>query len=432
MPYPRALERYPRVRQSTLSTFDSCGLSAKFEAEYRQGWSTHPQARGQVFHRVAAECLRVMHRQKEQSIPVDAALAILHNELRQDNVDRVCPACESRSILRGVKGGKRTCGDCGHRFPSDLINLPMAHVKDLYWIVVKWANENTWDIENVVDIEHRLDANVTYENPAGGVVERVITGALDLVLLEGPRDDHAIVVDWKDTWGLPGPTSVSFEGFFQQRMYGMLVMLNYRSIERVTLREFYVRFSEPREVTIWRDQLDALVQEFGALVERFDRAVEEDAFAPTPGKQCAWCMRPSACPILPEVRAEGRIRTDAEAERMTRQMIVADATLAQARAALQLHASVHGPIPIRDAKGKRQLGYVESERTERPTREALEQAIAMYGIENVPWSKLYRKHKSTRFVQHRAPRQQVSDEDAVLMAAMEGSLAEAQARQRGE
>jgi len=318
-PYPKAYKRFPTIRQSTLSTFDSCGLSAKFEAEYRQGWSTHPQARGSIFHRVAAECFRSMHRANEPMIPTDAALAHLHEALRQAEVDRVCPACGARKIRPGIKDGLRSCEACGHRFQTELMNLPMAEVKDLYWVVIKWAHGNTWDIDNLVSVEERLSAPLEYPDPAGGFVQRIVSGQLDAVFTEGPRDDHLIVIDWKDTWKLPPPTEVSFEGYFQQRLYAWLIMRNYSAVQKVTLREFYVRFSEPREATIWRDDLDAVEQEFAALVERFDRAVHDNAYTPTPGNHCSWCLRPGACPILPEARAEGRIRSPEEAEDLLRQ-----------------------------------------------------------------------------------------------------------------
>jgi hypothetical protein len=38
-PYPKALERFPVIRQSALSVFDSCGLSSKFSTDYEQGWT---------------------------------------------------------------------------------------------------------------------------------------------------------------------------------------------------------------------------------------------------------------------------------------------------------------------------------------------------------------------------------------------------------
>lgn len=428
--YFRAVERFPRVRQSTLSTFDSCGLSAKFEAELRRGWSTHPQARGTIFHRTAAECLRTMYAASEPEIPVDVALAHLHDVLRQEDVDRECPKCRGHRIKRGIKDGMRTCGQCGHLFPTELMNVPSSEVKDLRMATIKWAHDNAWDIGNLVDVEQRLDAKVRYPNPAGGTVERVVTGQMDAIFMDPADVDHFIVLDWKDTWALPAPTAISFEGYFQQRMYGWLIMRNYPSVQRVTLREFYVRFSEPREVTLWRDALDDVEQEFSALVQRFDRAIHEGTFTPTPGHHCQWCLRPGACPILPEVRQEGRIRTTAEAQKVTHVQVVAKAYYDQTTKALQAWANTHGPIEIKDAKGRRVLGYRETETVRRPTREALEQAVREAGdrgLNRKQLDALFPKHKATRFEQHVPPRVVETDDGAALQASLEGALAAARA-----
>lgn len=430
--YFRSVERFPKIRQSTLSAFDSCGLSSKFESELRRGWSTHPQARGQMFHRVAADCLRTMAMVDEGYIEVDVALAHLRESLRQDEVDRHCPACESDNIRPGVRDGMRTCGACGHLFETELVNLPAHEVKDLYWIVKKWAHGNEWDIDNLVSVEERLDARVRYPNPLGGTVERIVTGKLDAVFTHPQRDDRAIVLDWKDTWGMPAPAEISFEGYFQQRMYGWLVMVNYPAYESVTLREFYVRYGEPREVTLWREDLDEVEQEFTALVERFDRAAHEQVHVPTPGKHCSWCMRPSKCPILPVGRGIGRIRTEAEAMRLAHVQTVGKAHHDQATKALQVWSSLHGPIPIKDAKGRRELGYRETERTARPTRETLQQAIREAGsAQGLNIDDLFTTQKTTRFDHHAVPRVVTTDNDAALIAQLEGSLATARADHRG-
>jgi hypothetical protein len=100
VPYPTALAQYPEIRQSILSAFDLCALEAKFDLDYRKGWSSHPQARGQIFHRFAARALTEMNHQNERTIEVDVALAILHEVLRQDDVDRECPVCAAWSALR--------------------------------------------------------------------------------------------------------------------------------------------------------------------------------------------------------------------------------------------------------------------------------------------------------------------------------------------
>jgi hypothetical protein len=96
-PTRRRCKLFPEVRQSLLSSFDNCSLATKFDFQYRHGWSHPYQARGEMFHRFASRALSTMATLGEDTIPVDAALEILHEVLRQDDVDRECPHCGSRS-----------------------------------------------------------------------------------------------------------------------------------------------------------------------------------------------------------------------------------------------------------------------------------------------------------------------------------------------
>lgn len=433
-PYFRAVEQFPVIRQSTLSAFDACGLSARFEMLARRGWSTHPQARGTIFHRTAAACLRTMSKQGERRIPPDVALDHLHEALRQADADKECPKCRGTKLKRGInKNGMRTCAnsECGNMFATEIMNLPMAEVRDLRMATIKWAHDNEWDIENLMDVEDRLTIPAVYAYK-GGTVTRRVTGQLDAVFSDGGRDDHAIVLDWKDTWGMPAPREISEEGYFQQRMYGWLLMRTYKNLNRVTLREFYPRYSEPREVTMWRDELEDVEHEFTALVERFDRSIHQGVYSPTPGKHCHWCMRPHLCPIGAEDRAEGRIRTHAEAAAVAKQYVVADSVRGQTRGALEAWANANGSIPIKDAKGARVLGYRETERTSRPTKAALAQAIAEAGgADRVNLDELFVTRKGTKFEEHVPDRVVETDTDVALQAALEGSLAQALADHGG-
>jgi hypothetical protein len=383
------------IRQSDLSAFDRCALSASWERALRnQNWATHPQARGSLVHRVLGKCLRDMVRMHEGSIPVDAALAILHETLRQHDVP-----------------------------PAELLNVPMNEVKDLYWVVKKWAHDFEWSVENLVAIEERLYAPVVYPDANGDPVERAMTGQIDALFVEGA--DHAIVLDWKDTWGLPAATEVSHKGYFQQRFYGFLVMITYPTIMRVTLREVYLRYSEVREATLHREDIDDVRAELTALVERYDRAFATKTFPPSPGHHCGYCLRPERCPIPVKLRREGKIDSADEAAIVARQLVVGNAVAKQSRAALAAWADSNGPVPIKDAKGPRVYGYVAAEQTRRPDREALERALA---AGDVDVDKLYRTVLTARFVEHVPRKDRATDEDVVLMAALEGALAEAQAR----
>lgn len=430
VPYPRAVARFPQVRQSLLAAFDACALETHFEMSYRRGWNEHHQGRGQLFHRVAARCLREMARMGEDTIPVDAALAVLDEVIGQDYADTECPECASDKILPGLsKYMERTCSNCGAMFQTEFVNVPRKHIADLVWVTKKWAHDNAFDTSHIIDVEKRLRATVHY-SLLGLAVERVLSGQLDVLMVDPADPSHAIVIDWKDTWKLPAKTTISDEGFFQQRFYAWLVMANYKAVERVTLREFYVRRSETREATLWRHDHDQLEHEFAALVRKFDKAYEEQVWVPSPGAHCGWCARPTKCPIPTFTRGAGRITDERGAKQVAAQLIVAKRAARAAEDALRSWVDLHGPIQVKDAKGKRVYGFVESESTSRPSRDEIERALLQAGGEltAADLERLYRPAKQTRFIDHAPPEREADGADKSLIEGLERSLARAAER----
>jgi len=395
-PFPKALEAFPTVRQSTLSRFDECGLASEFDRRWRANFSDAASGRGIIWHRAAAKLLREMATQREDHIEVDVALAILLETLRQDDV-----AVE------------------------DIVNIPMREIHDLSWMTKKFADETRWHIDHLVDIEERLSWTVRYPNPHGGQVERTITGQYDALFAEGAELDRGIIIDWKTGWWLPPPSDISEAGFFQQRFYALLVMRNHPTLNSITLREFYPRYSQSREATLWRDQLDEIEEGISALVERFDRSYENDDWKPSPGAHCAYCPRPTKCPIFPTARRSGRIASMMEAGEVAAQVLVAEAAIKQNKEALKAWAGTHGPIPVRDAKANRVYGHRAYKRTERPTRAQMEQAIAT----GETLDQLYRESTATRFEIH-VPKPDLEPEDPELLEALQRSIEQAQERRR--
>lgn len=448
VPYPRALELFPTLRQSLLASFDSCAMSCRMELDYEQGWSGHPQARGTIAHRTIAKCLGEMAKQGEDRIEPDVALAILRETLRQADVE-----------------------------PRDIVTVPFRQIKDLRWTIITWAANTRWDVTNLVDVEQRLAATVHYENPEGAPVKRTLTGQLDALFIEGEEADHAIVPDWKDTWALPPESEMSEGGYFQQRWYALLVLANYPSVQRVTTREFYVRFSSKpegkngqvktpvREATVYRDALPDIIEEFAALAERFDRAVQEGRlpwdpeavdliergqaeqdpgaraelrreyqhlvgpWSPSPGKHCSYCPAPQKCPIFPSARGVGAITTPEEASTAAAQLLVADAVAKKHRGALKAYAEENGAVPIKAAKDpNRVLGFRPTTRVERPSRDAIERAIHEAGraLTSDELLAMYREKPSSRFEQYtRDPekeKEREEAEDAELDAALRESI----------
>lgn len=428
--YPKAVERFPTLRQSRLASFDRCALSSHFDDEYRNDWSGHPQARGTIFHRVAAKCLQAMYKEGEQTIPTDVAVAILNETLRQADVDDECPTCLLPITERGK--GWIKC-DVGHKNKSSLMNLPLEQIRDLRWVVVKWATDNAFDIQNLVDVEKRLHATVRYPRPDGGHDERILTGALDAMFVTGENDSEAVVLDWKDTWDLPSPTEVGFDGYFQQRFYAWLIFRNFPTIQKVILREFYVRRSEPREVEVFRVDIENIEAEFSALAERFDRAYEEQNWPPSPGRHCQFCPRPGKCPIFPGVRGGGMIDSPEKAKQIAREAAVASSALKQRKAALSAWASVHGSgdLEISSHKGRRAWTYRETTRVARPDRAALEEALKANGGKPLNLSDLdalYKETTGTRFGLHPVTESDIappsSEDDDKLMDALRESIGE--------
>jgi hypothetical protein len=202
-------------------------------------------------------------------------------------------------------------------------------------------------------------------------------------------------------------------------------MRNYPTVDRVTLREFYVRYSEPRDATVHRYELDEVEQELSALAERFDRAAHENTYPASPGRHCLFCPKPAACPIFPGVRAEGAITDGQTAERFAGEAIVAKAALQQREKALKAWATVHGAVPIRaDAGRERAWGFVERKRVSRPTREALEQAL--HTGRRLDLDSLYKEQKQTKFEQHVPRPVEDTADDAKLMQMLEQSIAQHQ------
>lgn len=342
------LERFPTIRQSLGAKFDDCELSMLFELRYANGWSTHPQARGTIFHRFAAEALRTMRMQDTEGIPTGVALAILEDVMLQ----------------RGVA-------------PRDRVRVPLREIPDLEMAVRKFAKDNSFTVRNIVDIERRIEVPIQVPHwETGELYERIITGQLDALIARPP--DEAVVLDWKTTWALPPEREedaenpgLSYHGYFQQWWYAYLVMMAYPAIQAVVLREFYVYRTKARPARLTRQDLPKITQRLQWLLSAFDRAIasgnpknlrletldEHGSWKPSPGKHCHWCVGKTRCPIEDIARGDGGITTPEDAERWAARRLVAKAVHKQADQVLQPYADLHGPIPIRDAKGRRVLGY---------------------------------------------------------------------------
>jgi hypothetical protein len=185
--------------------------------------------------------------------------------------------------------------------------------------------------------------------------------------------DGASLVDWKLTWALPpepqgeaDPTRhLSYEGYFQQRFYGWLVMRNYPAVQSVTLREVYPLVSGLRKATLLRADLELVERELSILAAEFDARVqaggESPLWSPSPGKHCSFCPRPGDCPIEAESRGDGAIEDGEQAKRYAAQYVVADQVRKHRVGALKAWVQRSGePVELKSAKGRYVMGWKET------------------------------------------------------------------------
>jgi hypothetical protein len=359
--YEEVLRILPKIRQSTLSNYDGCSLKTFFDFT-SWGWSSHPAAAGTTFHLFAAEALRTMMRTGETQIPVSECFEILYEQAAQ------------RDIPLHAR-----------------VKVPMQHWPLLRLGVLKFAKDNTFSVDRIVGVEERLEAQVPVTRPDGSLGYRTFTGQMDVLMFEPP--DAAIIIDWKLTFALPSKPrqaeeeeawpsaekeamkALSWTGYAQQRFYGYLTLKNYPSIQKVTMREFYPARGEVREATLYRADMEHVERELGLLIEGLDAALMAgpehagtgtalDPWPASPGTQCRWCAKPSQCPIEAEPRKAGVINSVEDATRVAAEYHVADAVRARSREALKEWCADNGTVPVKNAKGRKVMGFTQSNRFE--------------------------------------------------------------------
>ena len=344
--FEEVAEAYPAFRQSLMASMDNCALSTLFDLE-GSAYNNAAQARGIIFHRFAAELLRTLRATGETTIPHEEAMRILYEAAAQRDVADedvvVVPARERRTL--------RICA-------LALANVPM-------------------NMSRLIAVEERLTAELRYPDPDGGDRIRFITGQPDALLMDPPNG--AIVLDWKTAPSAPAAPKdgqqdhwtgdhnhVSYEGYFQQRVYALLVMRNFPSVEQVTLREYYVLPKEARTATVPREALEHIEQELAVICETLDRAIAGGSaskmWRPSPGRHCDYCRRPTSCPIEREARVfgagggdktAGGITSESQAARVAAEDVLAVRVHKEAHEALKAYHETTGrPIPVRNAKGR--------------------------------------------------------------------------------
>lgn len=384
------IEALPTLRQSLLSKYDDCPLSSLMEFRFANGWSTHPQAAGTIFHLFAADFMRTLQSVRSQTMPVQLAEQLMIQACRQEGVAA-----------------------------RDIVRVPLRKMPELRMAARKFASDNRFSFHLIVDVEKRLSASLTYPHPDGGLVKRTLTGQIDALLEDKDEPSGAVVIDWKHTWGLPPEPKekepgapeydddelrgLSYHGYFQQRFYGWLVMKNYPKVMQVTLREFYGLKTAARKATLKRHQLEDVEEELSVLAQAFDEGmmqgsppwpfgywpvldelgvqVIEDGrpvrefsierlgrFKPQPGKHCGFCARARDCPIDEDTRIEQGAppATPERARGIAGELQVVDKVRAKLIGSAKAYVELAGePIPVKDSKGRRVLGWYKTKRGRR-------------------------------------------------------------------
>lgn len=334
----------PKLRQSLISQFNSCPRSARFTLESPHPYSAGLPASGTLWHRAAAECLRVMRERREEQLETDVALTIF-DEIAQQ-----------------------------HEIPpgEDPNHVPMDRIEDMRRLIYNWARYNTFSVTRIVAIERRIEHVIEVPGPGGEIVEVMVTGQPDLLAADPP--EGAIFLDWK-TGHAPPPVRrkdphpeygdrISSFGYAQQTIYGWLILMEYPAIHKVTAREFYVRKNEARAATIYRQQMERIEAVLRATLANILHAAAEGPRSPRwvaqPGAHCSFCLRPADCPIPAKERREGAPTNLDEALHLARAWFVSGKTREETGKGVKTWVDKHGPLVWDYGKKRLVVGWVKN------------------------------------------------------------------------
>jgi hypothetical protein len=306
------LEEY---RQSTLRNDATCPRRTRGElqaGDVTTGWSEASADLGTAVHAVLAEIMRTLRDTGEIQMPTEEATVI-----------------------------------CWEVYNALDLTLPVVELETLEWMVQSFCRFE-WPTP-IFAVEEPLRVPVECMD---GVV-RVLKGQPDVVIADPPRG--LVCVDWKSGMARPkapreavpegepivGKEYLSDAGVFQRQVYGMLLLLTFPAVEYVILREIPLRFPNeaPREARLDRHELEHVVKAVGSRMMKLDRALREGPkskhWAPRPGRHCSKCPVGLSCPTPREMRGDGAIRTQAQADRTARKYAVVSAQKDQAHSQLK-------------------------------------------------------------------------------------------------
>jgi hypothetical protein len=335
-----------KMRQSTLTTFAHCPLSARFEIEAGERYSP-PLSRGTLAHRCQEEILRTLHRQGERKMPQAEALEILYEVIAQRDV------------------------------PSeDVITLTPEERVHLRQFVIRFCDWE-WRTDRIMALEEQLEAEIVCPD---GVV-RVLTGTPD-VLIANPAQSAVEIIDAKSGWQPPKTPRGSEDaltdtqrkrylterGMGQLDAYGVLVLRCYPAADKALLRELHPRAGEERTAALHRDELEHVERLIGTDLMLMDRALTEgpeSAIWKAVGgtRQCDWCLGKMRCPRPAEER--GAIVDLPMAVEYAQDITAITAKREQMLKMAKGFVDAEGPIPL---PGGKVLGWQETKKDEKVRR----------------------------------------------------------------
>jgi PD-(D/E)XK nuclease superfamily len=336
-----ALEHPGSWRQSSIARFDACPHSLLLQMIATDRHAGPLAAAGAMFHRVVARLLSEMRTTGEHTYPVELGLVALNESLAQVGVA-----------------------------PSEFVHVPAKQIERLRQLVTRWCENVSLDPTRIIAVEERLHGVLDVALPNGEVYQQVFTGQPDAIIADPPST--IIIPDWKSGWMPPSKPRayernvelndrLSDHGFVQQVIYGLLGLQNFPVVERVTLREYYVLYGEYREASIHRGQVERLRDILAGVIAQMDAAVAEgtdsERWVPTAGTHCAICPSPRQCPIR---EWAGIPTTEEEAKLVAREWIVAGQVRTERMKMAKGWVEAFGPIEIENAKGRRQVGWIEN------------------------------------------------------------------------
>lgn len=231
--------------------------------------------------------------------------------------------------------------------------LPFDALDELRGMVLGFC-EIPWSPKLLRTADFEVDLREEVLCPDG--VARVLKGTPDVLMFDPPHS--LLIVDAKSGRGRPRGPKVEPEigevveerkylsDLFQGDTYSFLGMRRYPSVKRVVFREYHLRSGQIRQGTLTREQMEHVERKLALVMMQVARAVADGEnsplWRPRPGAHCnRQCPVARSCPIPKEMRGDGAIETQDDADEAARALAVLEGQ----RTALigQLKARVEDP-----------------------------------------------------------------------------------------